>query len=327
MSVIITGGAGFIGLNVAERLLRRGEDVVLFDLNAPPTWALDALGSVAGGQPDFVKGDVCSPDDIDRAIEDHGATRLVHGAAITADIHRERRAARTIAEVNLVGAIETLEAALRHGITRVVQLSTGSVYGTSGTAKPLLDETDLPCPDSLYSITKFAAERTGLRYRNTRGLDLVAVRLGMAFGRYEYDTGRRDTLSLPLQLIENAERGIDAVLPAGSGGDWVYATDVADGILALLDAKGGQDLYHLSSGRRWSTDDWAACLTGHFPDFRWRSSTAPDEVTIGRSAPTPRAPFSIERLRRDHGFAPQFNLDMACEDILAWRSKFREQRN
>jgi nucleoside-diphosphate-sugar epimerase len=326
MSVIITGGAGFVGLNIASRLLERGDHVVLFDLNAPPGWALRALQATGAGQLDIVTGDVCDQRDLDAAIADHGATRLVHAAAITADIHRERRAARMIADVNIGGTIEMLEAALRHKITRVVQLSTGSVFGTSGTATPLLDEADLPSPDSLYSITKFAAERIGLRYRKTRGLDLVAARLGMVFGRYEYDTGRRDTLSLPLQLVQSAERGAEAILPVGAGGDWAYATDIADGIIALLDASGGEELYHLSSGHSWSADDWANCLTGHFPGFRWHTSADPAQVTIGRSAPTPRSLFSIERMRRDNGFAPKFDLDAACKDLVTWRTNFKEDQ-
>jgi nucleoside-diphosphate-sugar epimerase len=72
-----------------------------------------------------------------------------------------------------------LEAALRHGITRVVHVSTGSVFGEAGNLSESLDEVTSPAqPVSLYGISKLAAERTALRYRHTRGLNL--------FPRFEY---------------------------------------------------------------------------------------------------------------------------------------------
>ena len=145
------------------------------------------------GKLSTVLGDVRRGADLDAALREHAVDRVVHGAAVTAGLEREKNAAADIFTVNLLGAMEVMEAALRHGVRQVVQLGTGSVFGSAGRVEGMLDETSAVLPDTLYGISKFAAERTGVRYRQTRGLNLTVLRLGTVFGRWEYDTGVRDT--------------------------------------------------------------------------------------------------------------------------------------
>src|SRR5258708_35013395 len=179
MAVLITGGAGFVGLNVAENLLARGADVILFGPGAPPPEAVTSLERHPG-QLSLVHGDVSVAADLDAVFGSHAIDRVVHGAAITADLAREKRAARDIFTVNLLGTVELLEAALRHGVSRVVQLGTGSIFGAAGTASAMLDEQTSPAvPRTMDGISKYAAERTALRYRSTRGLNLAVARLGV----------------------------------------------------------------------------------------------------------------------------------------------------
>lgn len=325
MAVLITGGCGFVGINAAEHLLGRGEDVVLFGPAPPPSAALAALHR-APGRLHVVSGDVSIAADLDAALDNHAVDRVIHGAAITADIHREKRAARDIFMVNLIGTVELLEAAVRHQVRRVVQLGTGSIFGGTGRAADILDEqTSSALPETLYGISKFAAERTGLRYRQTRGLNLTVVRLGMVFGRWEYDTGVRDTLSMPLQLLRVAENQDTAVIHSEAGDDWVYSVDVARGLAAVLDLPtSAEPIYHLSAGRRWSMDDWCARLKERFPRFGYRFSDLLDECTLGRNKPAPRSPMSITRIARDAGYAPAYLPEQAFADYMAW---YEETRN
>src|SRR5690606_20984117 len=180
---------------------------------------------------------------------------------------REAQEAHTIVAVNLGGTIQVLEAAQQHGIRRVIQLGTGAIFGSSVKQGGALDEDlDIPVPDSLYGITKYAAERTGLRYRETRGVDLVVARLGTCFGRWEYDTGLRDTLSIPLHLTRLAEEGGRAVFCRELPNDWVYAGDVADAVTRLLEAPSlSRPLFNLSSGQVWSAVDWCERLAAVYP--------------------------------------------------------------
>ena len=322
MAVLITGGSGFVGINAAEHLLGRGEEVVLFGPATPPPAALAALQR-APGRLHVVAGDVGSAADLDAVLKTHAVDRVVHGAAITADIHREKRAARDIFMVNLIGTVELLEAAVRHQVRRVVQLGTGSIFGAAGRAADVLDEqTRAALPETLYGISKFAAERTGLRYRQTRDLNLTVVRLGMVFGRWEYDTGVRDTLSMPLQLLRVAENHGIAVIHSEAGDDWVYSVDVSRGLAAVLDLPASTEpVYHLSAGRRWSMADWCERLKQRFPRFIYRFSDVLEECTLGRNKPAPRPPMSIARILRDAGYAPAYLPEQAFADYMAWNEE------
>lgn len=322
MAILITGGAGFVGLNVAEHLLKRGDDVVIFGPAPPPSAALAALRNQPG-RLTCHSGDVSSAADLDGAFAANAIDRVIHGAAITAGLDRERTAARSIFTVNLLGTIELLEAALRHRVGRVVQLGTGSIFGTAGAHSATLDEQTSPVlPETLYGISKFAAERTGLRYRQTRALNLTVVRLGAVFGRWEYDTGVRDSQSLALQLYRSAEAGQQAVIPAITADDWVYATDVARGLAAVLDRYDAPEpIYHLSAGKRWPVSGWCERLKGHFPGFSYRISERLQECTVGRTQARPRSPMNIQRIRRDVGYEPIFDLDDAFSDYVEWASR------
>lgn len=316
MPVMITGGSGFIGLNIATALLGKGETVVLYDLGPPPPAAEQHLRGVGAGLV-VERGDARDGRRLTEAIRGHKIDRIVHGATITAGAHRETQQARLIAEVNLGGTIEVLEAALGCGVSRVVQLGTGSVFGAACPDVESIDEALPPVPDSLYGITKYAAERTAVRYRDKRGLDVVVGRIGVAFGHWEYDTGMRDTLSLPLQLFKVAEAGGTARFRPGLPDDWVYATDVADAVAALLYAPSLRyDVYQIGRGRRWSVADWCDRLRGAFPGFNYAIVERDGPVNVGVVSPGGRPPFSVERLRRDTGFSARFHEANAFDDYI-----------
>lgn len=322
---LITGGTGFVGLNLAEELLARGQRVVLFGPGSLPEGTRALLGESAD-RLSVVMGDVLSSDSLDAALRAFPVDRLVHAAAVTADAAREERAARSIAEVNVLGTIEVLEAALRHRIPRVVQLGTGSIFGAGGLLSPQLDEQTSPVwPETLYGITKFAAERIAVRYRTTRALDVTVVRLGMVFGRWEYDTGVRDTLSLPLQLTRLAEQSARVRVHADCADDWVYSRDVARGLAALLEGsdRPPEPVYHLSAGRRWSVADWCERLSARFPDFQAEMVDDPAQATAGRGKVARRSPMKIDRLMRDTEYAPEFLAGAAFADFMAWREAAR----
>ncbi len=320
MAILITGGAGFVGLNLVEQCLLQKQHVVLFG-PVPPT-ARDYLNQFKGAESHLrlVEGDVRKADELDSAIVRYQIRQIVHGAAITADIEREKTSARAIVDVNVGGTVEVLEAALRHRVERVIQLGTGSIFGSAGNVQGPLDEVDSAVlPQSLYGISKYAAERIAVRYRQARGLPVSVLRLGMVFGRWEYDSGLRDTLSLPWQVARSARAGEHVVLHTDAGNDWVYANDVAQGIRAALAADAlPEPVYHLSAGQEWSVRDWCALLKQRYPQFSYGFSQNLGDCTIGRNKASKRAIFSIERLVRDTGYRPQFLLNDAFTDYMEW---------
>lgn len=322
MAILVTGGAGFVGLNLVEALLSRGEHVVIYGREALPPAAAAALAPLPG-RLDLVQGDVLDSAALDAVFVRHKIHAMFPFAAITAGPRREAEQTATILEVNLIGAVNQLRAARDAGVGRIVFPSSISVYGESQRQPGLLrEDTTPPVPISVYGITKYAGERLALRLRDLWGLDLVCARIGGVFGPWERDTGVRDLLTPHMHLAVAALRGEAAVLPADLlPRPWVYARDLARGLLLLLDAAQPRwPVYNISAGVEWGARIllWAETLARHYPAFRWRQSADPAEVTVQFHDDGPRAVEDIGRIREEFGYAPQFLPEAAYSDYLRW---------
>ncbi|MEX2502883.1 MAG: NAD(P)-dependent oxidoreductase [Trueperaceae bacterium] len=318
MKTLITGAAGFVGLNLTEALLRRGDDVVVLDARPElPTDATDAFADLPGTLT-YVRGDVLDTDALEATVRDHDVTRFVHAAVITPGPDREVRDWKTIVDVNYRGTIEALDVAVRCGVERFLYPSSASVYGDTSFDDPTLKEdVTHPVPNAFYGIAKYAAERSTLRAHDLLGLDARVARVGAVFGPWEHATGLRDTLSGPMLASRLAVQGEEVVLPRPGPRDWVYARDVAGALIALLDAENPPHrLYNVSSGVRWTMQDWCERMQAHDPDFRWRISDDPSEanVTFG---PRDRSPLDVERLTGEI-YQPRYPLAEAFDDYMAW---------
>lgn len=309
--ILVTGGSGFIGLNVVEQLVARGDEVAVLDLRKPVS---DFARKVT-----FCEGDVANAQIVEQAFSRNNITKVIHTAAITAGPERDAREPRRIAEVNFIGTLNVLEAARRHKVQRFVHASTGALFGAAGIGakEPLDEERDRPVPESMYGITKYAAERSCLRLAALWDMDVRIGRLALAFGRWEHASGMRDRLSPPTEIARIAFKGGEAVFPPLGPTDYIYAPDVARALLALLDARSpSHRIYHLANGTAWSLPEWCTVLAKHFPKFRWREST--QGCNVLPLSPLTRTRFSNRRLAEDLDYAPRFDLDAAAEDFASW---------
>ena len=309
--ILLSGGAGFVGLNVAEQLAARGDKVVLYDLAPPPP---EFKWRVA-----FEKGDVTNRTRLGEVFLEHQPTRVIHLAAITAGPRRDASTPRRIAEVNLIGTINVLDQVRKHGVRRLVHASTGALYGAAGVdvPVPLHEERHRPLPETMYGITKYAAERTCLRLAELWRLDVRIGRLALAYGRWEYASGARERLSPPTEIARIACAGGEAVFPPLGDTDYIYAPDVARALIALLDAEAPRHrLYHLGTGAAWSLPEWCKLLAKRFPEFRWKEAS--EGCNVMPLAPKTRTRFNTRRLSEDLGFKPRFPLAAAARDYAAW---------
>ncbi len=320
MAVLISGGTGFVGLNLAEALLSRGEHVVLAALDAPPAAAAAHFATLPGRLETAVI-DVTDPAAFKALLQRHAVDRLFPFAAITSGPARESEAAEQVVSVNLLGFLSQLRGARDAGVRRVIIPSSAAVYGESFYAHAAVDEAATPCvPTSLYGVTKYAVERSGLRLGALWGMDVIAARIGALFGPWERDTGLRDTLSPYWQVARIARAGGEAVLPATLPPyASVYARDAASGLLHLLDmADPPHRVFNVCSGLNWGSEltGWCERLTS-WPGFRWRQAQAGELPNVQLSDARPRGRMDIARIAAT-GWAPRFPPAPAFDDYHQW---------
>jgi len=182
-SVLVTGGAGFIGSHLVERLVERGEHVVLLD-NFDPYYAESAKRSniersLASGLVTLVEGDVRDSEVLRAAITIHGVSRVVHLAA-RPGVRPSLEAPEPYLDINVGGTLNLLTACRDQGVCKVVFASSSSVYG--GTSRPA-DEETTPCrPLSPYGASKVAGEALCSSFAASDGLNIVALRFFTVYG-------------------------------------------------------------------------------------------------------------------------------------------------
>lgn len=323
MKVLLTGGTGFVGMNVVEKLLDEGDEVVLYALTTPSSRVASYLRNRRDGCR-LVLGDVLDAEALDRVMRTHRVDAVVHAAAITPDVRRECSIPEDIINVNVMGTVAALEAARRNDVAKFLYLSSVEAYGQAAYEdRELVEGVVVPRPNSLYQIGKFAAERIAIRYRELFGMDVAAARIGEVFGAWEVESGVRDTLSVPYQAAQLALLGMKAVLPREGKKTWVYSKDVAEGIYALLTCgELRHDVYNLGSGFTWSIEEWCAALSREYRDFAYELSADPEKANIRFYNEKDHSPLNIDRLMADTGFVPRYDMEEALEDYTAWLGRY-----
>ncbi|MFM9885380.1 MAG: NAD-dependent epimerase/dehydratase family protein [Burkholderiales bacterium] len=326
MPTLVTGGTGFVGLNLLEQLLGRGDEIVCLSVNPLPAAAASDFAKLPG-KLHIVPGDVTDLRSMDDAIARFGCRRMIHAAAITAGAQRDEADPVRIVEVNLVGTINALQAARNAKIERFVYPSTGGHFGEAGidVGHFLEEETDRPVPNSMYGISKYAAERTVLRLGALWKIDVRIGRVAVVYGRWEYETGLRDAMTTILQATRLAIAGGEAVFPKLGPADWIYSVDLARALITLLDARSTQHrLYHLAIEAPFDMVAWCERLQRRYAAFKFRESARPEDCNIAPLAPF-RTPFSGRRLREEFGYAPAYTIDAAFDDYMRWLSTHQKQ--
>jgi dTDP-glucose 4,6-dehydratase len=250
MRVLVTGGAGFIGSHYVRTMLSGGypgyedAEVTVFDAL---TYAgnLANLGPVADSpRYRFVRGDICSVDDLDAALPGHDV--VVNFAA---ESHVDRSISGGGADfllTNVLGTQQVLAAALRHGVRRVLHVSTDEVYGSIDTGS--WTEDHLLEPNSPYSAAKAGGDLIARAYAKTYGLDVSITRCSNNYGPYHFPEK-----VIPL-FVTNLLDG-EKVPLYGEGAnvrDWLFVDDHCRGIQLVLEKGAPGEFYNIGGGRELS---------------------------------------------------------------------------
>lgn len=326
MAILVTGGSGYVGLNVVEALARAGREVVSFDMTLPPPVAGAHLSGLPGPvRP--VNGDLLDAGALDRAFGAAPIEAVVHTAAVTSGPVREARDPQRVFEVNVLGTIGVLEAARRAGVRRMIITSSGAVYGESLYLPGTMHEDTTPVlPLTLYATSKYAAERTARRLAELWEMDVACTRLGTLIGPWERDgsahaQGVRDNFGPHSQLARMAVAGGEAVLPVDEcTRDWVFSPDVGRALVALADAPSlPHGVYNLSAGIDWAGDiaAWCEVLAAHFPGFRHRHARAGETPNV-HYTDRARSLMAVDRLRSDLDFVPTQDRKAMHMEFVTW---------
>jgi UDP-glucose 4-epimerase len=175
MRVVVTGGAGFIGTNLVQRLLASGNEIVVLD-----NFATGFRQNLDGLDLRLVEGSILDPHTLDWAFE--GAGAVVHLAA-RPSVPRSIVDPLASNDANVNGTLQVLEAARRHQSPHLVVASSSSVYG----ANPQLPKREdmAPMPVSPYAVSKLATEAYSLAYASCFDLDVLALRFFNVFGPFQ----------------------------------------------------------------------------------------------------------------------------------------------
>jgi UDP-glucose 4-epimerase len=234
MRCLVTGGAGFIGSNLVDALLARGDEVtVVDDLSTGRAANLD---SALAARAELVELDIREGGELSALAGERRPERIFHLAA-QIDVRRSLDDPAFDAAINVGGTANVLEAGRAGGCRRVVFISTGgAIYGEGEGQDLPLDEGAPIAPMSAYGQSKFAAEGYLSLYQRLYGISTVALRLGNVYGPRQDPLGEAGVIAIFCGLVK--EGGRPTVFGDGTQTrDYIYVGDVVAAALAAADAE------------------------------------------------------------------------------------------
>ena len=313
MNIMITGGMGVNGAVTARLLVKEGLRPVLLDNRMDWSLMQDIKDRV-----DCVEADVCDQRAVEKIVDDYGVSHIAHLAALMPGPAEANP--RLGIRVGVDGTVNILEVARAKKIKRVVFTSSKAVYGeiTGDYAPPAcrpVREDHPKRPADMYGTIKVCCEQIGGYYRETYGIEFIALRYVSIYGPGK--EARHGPLSFYGQLIEKARRGEKWIVPQGGDqlNDAVYAGDVARSIyLALKAPAPGEWAFNIGTGRTCTPRDFLNAAEKIFPRHQIELGSGPSQ--LGRSKQS-FCVFDISAARKHLGFEPAYGVADGVRDYVA----------
>jgi UDP-glucose 4-epimerase len=296
---LVTGGAGFIGSHVVDRLIKDGRKVRVLDSFATGRRA-NLEQHAHDSNLEIIEGDVTDPKTIATASE--GADRIFHLAA-RADIVPSIQDPRAYFHSNVDGTFEVLEAARRHNTRRFVYIASSSCYGIpssypTGETAPI----DAQYP---YALTKYLGEQLVLHWARVYQLSAVSARLFNVYGPRARTSGTYGAVFgvFLAQLLAN--QPLTVVGDGKQTRDFTFVSDVVDALLVLAERGRVGEIYNVGSGSPVSVNE----LVQHLG--------SPPTVNIPKRPGEPDCTWAdISKIRVELGWEPKVNFQQGVEVML-----------
>jgi UDP-glucuronate 4-epimerase len=311
MNFLVTGGAGFIGSHLCERLLHEGHSVWAFDdLNnfyAPAIKQanLRVLQSLA--RPfTFIHGDVTDRAAVEELFRDTQFDQVIHLSA-RAGVRPSLAEPALYQRVNVEGTVNLLEATRARGVRKLIIASSSSVYGVNSKV-PFAEDDPIFRPISPYAASKLACEALGHVYHHLYGMDIVMLRFFTVYGPRQ----RPDLAIHKFAQLITAGKPIPVFGDGSTARDYTYITDTVDGIMAATRGPFGYQIVNLGESQTVKLSYLIELL----------------ERALGKKAILDRQPpqpgdvpitfANIEKARALLGYEPRVKIEKGIEKFVQW---------
>lgn len=326
MRMLITGGAGFIGSNLARLAHAGGHEVTVVD---KLTYAGN-LASLADlrGRPRFafVQADICDREGLRRAFGEARPDKVLHLAA-ESHVDRSIDGPGEFIATNVTGTFQLLQAALAHWRSlsgpakdafRFVHVSTDEVFGSLGPAEPAFDESTPYAPRSPYSASKAASDHLARAWTDTYGLPVVVTNCSNNYGPYQFPEKL-----IPVVILKCLRGEPIPVYGRGENiRDWLHVDDHARALLAAAEKGVPGRTYCLGGDNERRNIDLVRELCALLDEFRPRPDGRPHASAIAHVDDRPghdlRYAIDARRARTELGWAPQVDLRSGLRSTVRW---------
>lgn len=309
-TVLVTGGAGFIGSHLIERLLAHGHGVICVDnfdgFYSPSLKEKNVLGSSQNSRFSLVRGDIRDTDLLEGVFQGDDFKAVVHLAA-RAGVRPSLLEPKLYADVNVRGTVNLLELSVKHRVERFIFGSSSSVYGISSKL-PFHEDDRVNRPISPYGATKLAGEQMCYTFHHLYDLRVVILRFFTVYGPRQR----------PDMAVHKFTRAIDRgqeVTIYGNGRakrDYTYISDIMDGIMAVLGGEFEFEIFNLGNSRMVELRELVATIEGCLGK-RAKVRGLPDQP-----GDVPVTFADIGKAREMLGYNPQVTIGEGVERFVDW---------
>jgi UDP-glucuronate 4-epimerase len=313
--VLVTGGAGFIGSNVAEYLLKRGDDVVIvdevndyYDVNIKEN-NLKLLRDMVVGQEQrlsIYKGDICDEAFMLNVFENERPQWVCHMAA-RAGVRPSIQDPFVYIHSNIRGTTLLLELSHKFKVKNFVFASSSSVYG--GSESTYFSESEnVDNPVSPYAASKKACELLSYTYHHLYNLNVSALRFFTVYG----PRGRPDMA--PFKFIDRVSRGLELQQfgDGSSSRDYTYISDIVDGIVRAVDRPHPYEVFNLGKGNGTSLKDFIGLVQKHV------GKKANIRVMPDQPGDVPYTCADVTKARKLLGYKAQVSFEEGIKRTATW---------
>lgn len=313
--VLVTGGAGFIGSNLCEELLKNNNKVVCLDnFSTGRRENLELL--LKNKNFKLIEGDIRNLDDCNTSVI--GVDYVLHQAAL-GSVPRSIKDPITTNDVNVGGFLNMLQASKEAGVKRFVYAASSSTYGDSEGLPKVEDIIGKPL--SPYAVTKYVNELYADVFSKTYGIETIGLRYFNVFGRKQDPNGAYAAVipKFVMQLMSGESPTIN-----GDGNysrDFTYIDNVIQANLLALkadDKRALNTVYNVAYGDRNTLNDLMGYLKGYLSEFDSKIKEVDVVYGSNRLGDIPHSHASVEKAKTMLGYSPEFSLQEGLKEAVKW---------